>query len=53
MVIMSKDNGEIDEIIISKYLKGMVICHKNGTYLLDLILDTEINPVLLSSFVGV
>ena len=52
MVTMSKDNGEIDEIVISKYLKGMVICHKNGTYLLDLILDTEINPVLLSSFVG-
>lgn len=30
----------------------MVICKESGEYLLDLILDTEINPVLLSSFVG-
>jgi len=29
-----------------------VICEESGQYLLDLILDTKINPVLLSSFVG-
>jgi hypothetical protein len=29
-----------------------VICKESGEYLLDLILDTEINPMLLSSFVG-
>ncbi|MFX1589458.1 MAG: hypothetical protein ACFFC1_15000, partial [Promethearchaeota archaeon] len=33
-------------------LKGIVICKETGVYLLDLILDSEINPVLLSSFVG-
>jgi len=33
-------------------LKGIVICKETGIYLLDLILDSEINPVLLSSFVG-
>jgi len=36
----------------SKMLKGIVICKESGEYLLDLILDTKINPVLLSSFVG-
>ena len=36
----------------SKLLKGIVICKESGEYLLDLILDTKINPVLLSSFVG-
>ncbi|MEJ2251330.1 MAG: hypothetical protein P8Y97_16975, partial [Candidatus Lokiarchaeota archaeon] len=35
-----------------KQLKGIVICKKSGEYLLDLILDTEIDPILLSSFVG-
>jgi hypothetical protein len=29
-----------------------VICRESGEYLLDLILDSKINPVLLSSFVG-
>jgi hypothetical protein len=29
-----------------------VICKESGEYLLDLILDSKINPVLLSSFVG-
>jgi hypothetical protein len=29
-----------------------VICKETGIYLLDLILDSEINPILLSSFVG-
>ncbi|MFW9771711.1 MAG: hypothetical protein ACFFBY_08550 [Promethearchaeota archaeon] len=33
-------------------LKGIVICKETGVYLLDLILDSEINPILLSSFVG-
>ncbi len=35
-----------------KGIKGIVICEESGQYLLDLILDTKINPVLLSSFVG-
>ncbi|MFX1409800.1 MAG: hypothetical protein ACFFA6_05585 [Promethearchaeota archaeon] len=35
-----------------KLLKGIVICKESGEYLLDLILDTKIDPVLLSSFVG-
>ena len=30
----------------------MVLCKEDGTYLIDLILDSDINPVLLSSFVG-
>ena len=33
-------------------LKGIVICKKTGEYILDLILDTEIDPILLSSFIG-
>ena len=33
-------------------MKAIVICRESGEYLLDLILDSEINPVLLSSFVG-
>ncbi len=37
---------------ISKLLKGIIICKETGIYLLDLILDTNINPLLLSSFVG-
>ena len=37
---------------VSKLLKGIVICKETGIYLLDLILDSEINPILLSSFVG-
>lgn len=40
----------------SKYninlLKGIVICKESGEYLVDLILDSDINPILLSSFVG-
>ncbi|MFW9898222.1 MAG: hypothetical protein ACFFDO_03060 [Candidatus Thorarchaeota archaeon] len=34
------------------YIKGIVICKESGEYLLDLILDSDINPVLLSSFIG-
>jgi hypothetical protein len=48
--------GIITGIIITleedKHLKGIVICKESGEYLLDLILDSKINPVLLSSFVG-
>jgi len=35
-----------------KLVKGIVICKESGEYLLDLILDSKIDPVLLSSFVG-
>lgn len=35
-----------------KLLKGIVICKESGEYLLDLILDSKIDPVLLSSFLG-
>ncbi|MBY8986986.1 MAG: hypothetical protein KGD61_00910 [Candidatus Lokiarchaeota archaeon] len=41
-----------DTIEVSKLLKGIVICRQTGVYLLDLIIDSEINPILLSSFVG-
>jgi len=37
---------------IQKFIKGIIICRESGEYLLDLILDSEINPMLLSSFVG-
>ncbi len=37
---------------VSKFLKGIIICKESGIYLLDLILDSDINPMLLSSFVG-
>jgi len=40
------DSNEIQPI------KGIVICKETGEFLLDLILDTDIDPVLLSSFVG-
>lgn len=33
-------------------MKAIVICRTSGEYLLDLILDSEINPLLLSSFIG-
>ncbi len=33
-------------------LKGIIICKESGEYLVDLILDSDINPVLLSSFIG-
>ncbi|MHA1104653.1 MAG: hypothetical protein ACTSPN_02900 [Promethearchaeota archaeon] len=46
-MIINEDTREV-----SKLLKGIVICRQTGVYLLDLILDTEINPILLSSFVG-
>ena len=35
-----------------KMIKGIIICKETGEYLLDLILDSEINPVLFSSFVA-
>lgn len=45
---MSKQKNEYDISL----LKGIIICKQSGEYLLDLILDSEIDPVLLSSFVG-
>ncbi len=33
-------------------MKAIIIAKESGEYLLDLILDSDINPVLLSSFVG-
>ena len=35
-----------------KIIKGIVICKSTGEYLVDLILDSKINPILLSSFVS-
>ncbi len=40
------------EIKLLGGIRGIIICKESGEYLLDLILDTKINPVLLSSFVG-
>jgi len=37
---------------VSKFIKGIIICYQTGIYLVDLILDSKINPVLFSSFVG-
>ncbi len=37
---------------IAKLIKGIIICKSTGEYLLDLILDSKINPILLSSFIG-
>ncbi len=34
------------------FIKAIVICKESGEYLLDYILDHQINPILLSSFVG-
>ena len=43
------DVSEIDE----KFgIKSLIICKQTGEYLVDLILDSDINPILLSSFVG-
>lgn len=33
-------------------MKAIVIAKESGEYLLDLILDSDINPMLLSSFIG-
>ena len=43
-----KGNGNGDY----KIIKGIVICKNTGEYLVDLILDANINPILLSSFVS-
>ncbi len=34
------------------FIKAIVISKISGEYLLDLILDSDINPILLSSFIG-
>jgi len=47
--LLSEIDITVDEY---KLVKGIVICKESGEYLLDLILDSKIDPVLLSSFVG-
>lgn len=49
------DNIEDDQIeydVVSKFLKGLVICKESGDYLADLILSPKFNPILLSKFVA-
>ena len=46
------NRDDVDEEKIAKLLKGIVICKLSGEYLVDLILDSKIEPRLLSSFVG-
>jgi hypothetical protein len=41
-----------EENVYYHFMKAIVICKESGEYLLDLILDSDINPMLLSSFVG-
>lgn len=50
MIKMTEE--EIAKEEIAQLIKGIVICKNSGEYLVDLILDTQINPVMLSSFVG-
>lgn len=33
-------------------IKGIVVCRDSGEYLLDLIFETKVNPLILSSFIG-
>lgn len=35
-----------------KIIKSIVICKDTGEYLVDLILDSKINPIMISSFVS-
>jgi len=49
---MDTEINESFQIEEFKLLKGIVICKESGEYLLDLILDSIINPIMLSSFVG-
>lgn len=35
-----------------KVIRAMVICKTSGQYLVDQILDTKINPIMISSFVS-
>lgn len=44
-----KEQSDFKEL---NFVKAIVICKESGEYLLDLILDYQINPILLSSFVG-
>jgi len=41
-----------EENLDYSFMKAIVICKESGQYLLDLILDLKINPLLLSSFIG-
>lgn len=45
-------SGELDEAFISKYFKGIILCDQKGEYLVDIILDSNINLSMLSSFIG-
>ena len=33
-------------------IKGIVVCRDSGEYLLDLIFETKVDPLILSSFIG-
>ena len=52
MSIKEINGQEITNKEIAEYLKAIVICKQTGEYLVDIILDSDINPVLLSSFVA-
>ena len=41
-----------EELLDYSFMKAIVISKISGEYLLDLILDSDINPILLSSFIG-
>ncbi|MHA1148837.1 MAG: hypothetical protein ACTSR8_11415 [Promethearchaeota archaeon] len=43
---------DFNKLGVYKLIKGIIICNLSGTYLVDLILDSDIDPILLSSFVG-
>ena len=34
------------------FLKGIVICKDSGEYVFDLMIDSDLNPLLLSSYTG-
>ncbi len=35
-----------------KVVKGIIICKESGEYIFDLMIDSDLNPILLSSYVG-
>lgn len=45
---------ELSEVssVIKKYIKGIIFCKQSGEHLHDLIFDSDIDPVILSSFIG-
>ena len=44
-----KEHSDLEEL---NFVKAIVICKESGEYLLDFILDHQINPISLSSFIG-